>query len=144
MSYTVFEHASPAVRFVEGAFVKASAEATMSVTRAKSQPIGSALIRVTNTGWRDGDEVILLFAATPFTEQERSTNGAPLHNLIGFDRVHIRAGQTVSVHIPITAYSMSFAGAKAGTRVAAGGGWKFWTGSAEDGAKKESIIAELV
>lgn len=144
LSYTTFKHDLPAVTFAAGAFKRASLEATEVVTPAKSASIGTAIVQVQNVGDRDGDDIVLLFAAPPFSEAEREENGSPLHNLIGFDRVHVRAGETVSVSIPISSYSMSFAGKKEGTRVAPAGGWKFWTGTAKDGQSGGGTVVELL
>ena len=51
---------------------------------------------VTNTGDRDGDEVIQIYAAFP-----GSTVGRPIKKLVGFQRVSIPAGQTRHVSIPV-------------------------------------------
>ena len=51
---------------------------------------------VTNTGDRDGDEVIQIYAAFP-----GSTVGRPIKKLVGFQRVSVPAGQTRHVSIPV-------------------------------------------
>mmetsp|Transcript_107725 Transcript_107725/g.303479 ORF Transcript_107725/g.303479 Transcript_107725/m.303479 type:complete len:901 (+) Transcript_107725:91-2793(+) len=50
-------------------------------------------VNVTNTGSKDADDVILGFLTPPGAGQ----NGVPLKQLFGFDRVHVKAGETVTV-----------------------------------------------
>jgi len=52
-------------------------------------------LNVTNTGSRDADEVVLGFLVPP----NAGSNGIPLKVLFGFERVHVKAGQTVSVFL---------------------------------------------
>jgi beta-glucosidase len=60
-------------------------------------------VDVTNTGMRDGDEVVQLYARFPKSKVER-----PLKQLIGFERVSIPRGQTRTVHIPLKASSLAY------------------------------------
>ena len=135
LSYTVFEHDVHTVEFQKGAYKKVQYETLMLTTPAKSTTIGHAMIDVKNTGQRDGHEVVLLFAGIQCTEKERERSGAPLHNLIGFDRVYLRAGESKSIKLPITTHSMSFAGRQKGTKEVPKG-WKFWTGKSDEGGEK--------
>merc|ERR1712113_695140 len=50
-------------------------------------------VNVTNTGGMDADDVVLGFLSPPGAGE----NGVPLKVLFGFERVHVRAGQMVSV-----------------------------------------------
>jgi len=50
-------------------------------------------VQVTNTGNVDADDVVLGFMVPPNAGQ----NGIPLKSLFGFERVHVKAGETVSV-----------------------------------------------
>jgi len=52
-------------------------------------------VRVTNTGKVDADDAVLGFITPPGAGQ----NGVPLKQLFGFGRVHVKAGQTVSVYL---------------------------------------------
>jgi len=52
-------------------------------------------IKVTNTGSVDADEVVLGFVTPPGAGE----NGVPLKSLFAFDRVHIKAGETISVYL---------------------------------------------
>jgi len=57
-------------------------------------------VDVTNTGARDGDEVVQLYATPPAASHPREHRA-----LCGFDRVHLKAGETrtISVTVPATA-----------------------------------------
>lgn len=59
------------------------------------------VLNVTNTGARDADDVVLAFLSPPGAGE----GGRPLRSLFGFERVHVKAGQTVSVWLypPLTA-----------------------------------------
>jgi hypothetical protein len=52
-------------------------------------------INVTNTGTVDSDDVVLGFIVPPGA----GTNGIPLQELFGFERVFVPAGQTVTVYL---------------------------------------------
>ena len=51
------------------------------------------VVNVTNTGSVDSDHVVLGFLTPPGAGQ----NGVPLQTLFGFERVHVKAGESVSV-----------------------------------------------
>jgi len=52
-------------------------------------------VNVSNTGTRDSDEVVLGFLTPPGA----GLNGVPLQELFGFERVFVRAGETVTVYL---------------------------------------------
>ena len=52
-------------------------------------------VNVTNTGAVDSDDVVLGFLVPPGA----GTNGVPLQELFGFERVFVRAGETVTVYL---------------------------------------------
>ena len=58
---------------------------------------GRLVVPVTNTGSRDGEEVVQLYVQRP------SDVRGPVKTLRGFRRVHIPAGESVSVSIPLNA-----------------------------------------
>ena len=60
-------------------------------------------LTVTNTGSRDGDEVIQVYAAFP-----GSTVGRPIKKLVGFQRVTVPANQSVQVTIPVAHEGFSY------------------------------------
>jgi hypothetical protein len=60
-----------------------------------SGPAANFTISVTNTGDVDADDVVLGFLTPP----NAGTGGAPLKTLFGFERVHVKKGETVSVYL---------------------------------------------
>jgi beta-glucosidase len=58
-------------------------------------------VRVTNIGSRAGEEVVQLYLSHP------DRRGAPLHALVGFQRVHLQAGESKWVNFVITPRQMS-------------------------------------
>ena len=56
---------------------------------------GALTVKVTNTGDRDGDEVVQLYV------RKDGDKDGPKMSLRGFRRVHIKAGQTAEVSIPL-------------------------------------------
>jgi hypothetical protein len=62
---------------------------------AESERAVQYVVNVTNTGNMDADDVVLGFIAPPGA----GTNGLPLRTLFGFERVHVKAGETVSVYL---------------------------------------------
>ncbi|WP_333781557.1 glycoside hydrolase family 3 N-terminal domain-containing protein [Aurantiacibacter sp. MUD61] len=80
LTYTTFEHAAPVLSANtiapgEGVTVRAT---------------------VTNTGQRDGDEVVQVYLRDVVSSVTR-----PVQELVGFERVSVPAGETVTVDIPI-------------------------------------------
>ena len=87
LSYTTFQYAN--LRTSAGR-LKADGEITVSVD-------------VTNTGARDGDEVVQLYVRHLGSKVER-----PLRELKGFGRVNIPRGQTRTVSVPLKAESLAY------------------------------------
>jgi beta-glucosidase len=63
----------------------------------------TATVDVTNTGRRDGDEVVQMYAQYIVSSVSR-----PKEQLIGFQRVHIAAGHTKSVALPLRAADLAY------------------------------------
>ena len=79
----------------------------------------SYTVRVTNTGRRDSDEVVLGFLVPPGA----GAGGLPLQELFGFARVHVRAGETAEVALAVTARDLTQLD-EAGRRFALGGRYR--------------------
>lgn len=75
-------------------------------------------VEVTNTGDIDADDSVLGFLVPPGAGK----GGVPLQTLYGFERVHVRAGQTVTVSIPAQYTDFSVV-ARDGGRAALSGAW---------------------
>ncbi|CAH9144406.1 unnamed protein product [Cuscuta epithymum] len=56
----------------------------------------SVPISITNDGYMDGSEVVMLFSRAP-----RSYKSAPLKQLIGFDKVHVSVGESTTTSINV-------------------------------------------
>jgi pre-mRNA-splicing factor SYF2/beta-D-xylosidase 4 len=90
-----------AVRTVSLARVQAAAAAHAATGVIGHIPAGlkevaaQFWVNVTNTGAVDSDDVVLGFLTPPGA----GTNGVPLQELFGFERVFVPAGQTVTVYL---------------------------------------------
>jgi len=87
LSYSRFQYANLRLSAKK---LKAGGEMTVSVD-------------VTNTGARDGDEVVELYV-----RHLRSKVDRPAHELKGFQRVHLARGQTQTVTVPLKAESLAY------------------------------------
>jgi beta-glucosidase len=65
-------------------------------------------VDVTNTGARAGDEVVQLYVKHPGSKVER-----PRQQLVGFQRVTVKPGETRTVEIPVAASRLAYWDAKA-------------------------------
>ncbi|TRZ42295.1 glycoside hydrolase family 3 C-terminal domain-containing protein [Robertkochia solimangrovi] len=72
-------------------------------TRYKADEDIELTVKITNTGDRDGEEVIQLYASFPESSVVR-----PLKQLIAFDRTHIEKGSSRSVTLKIPAKRLAF------------------------------------
>lgn len=75
----------------------------MSESRLKPGGIITISARVTNTGNRDGEEVVQLYVKHLNSKVER-----PLKELRGFKRVSLKAGESIRVGIPLSAESLAY------------------------------------
>lgn len=79
---------------------------------------------VTNRGDRDSDEVIQLYASHP------EGAGQPIRSLIGFQRIHLKAGETRTVTFELTDRALSTVDA-AGVRAVRPGQVDLWIGGGQ-------------
>lgn len=89
LSYTAFAHSAPTV---DRSAVTADDTVTVSVD-------------VTNTGPVAGAEVVQLYAATPAAAPELAR---PTRRLVGFRKVVVQPGQTVTVTMPVRVADLAF------------------------------------
>jgi pre-mRNA-splicing factor SYF2/beta-D-xylosidase 4 len=99
-----------------------------SETLTSAAPLVNYYVNVTNTGTMDADHVVLGFAAPPGA----GVDGVPLQTLFGFERVHVKAGETVTVNIypSLTDFTNTMLD---GTKEPAVGEWTFRFGVKEAG-----------
>ncbi|MCU0767742.1 MAG: glycoside hydrolase family 3 C-terminal domain-containing protein [Gammaproteobacteria bacterium] len=80
---------------------------------ATRTPQGASVrVTVRNTSTRDGDEVVQLYV------EGGSTQGAPIRSLRGFQRVHLRAGESREVTFTVAGEDVP----RAGVEISVGGG----------------------
>ena len=76
---------------------------TLSASEMPANGSVTASVTVTNTGDRDGDEIVQLYIHDIY-----ATSTRPVKELKGFKKVHIAAGQSVPVDFTITADELSY------------------------------------
>lgn len=86
LSYTTFRYGKPAV---DRATITTTGTATVTV-------------EVTNTGSRAGDEIVQLYV-----HPRMSSVVQPVQRLAGFERIHLKAGETRSVSFPVGAEQLA-------------------------------------
>ena len=93
-----------------------------SATVAAGQPV-TATVSVTNTSKFGGDEVAEAYLKTPQTD-------GPIYSLVGFQRIHLNAGESKDVSIELSPRSLSSVDAK-GQRSVLPGRYQLSVGSAQ-------------
>lgn len=127
LSYTTWATvpAGPAVVSLAStrAFLRSNAaHGAIYASRAAEPVAATYTVNVTNTGAVDSDYVVLGFLVPP----SAGVGGAPLQQLFGFERVHVRAGATVTVWLGVGARDLTRVVRDADgvvAREAVAGGW---------------------
>ncbi len=122
LSYTSFEYSDLAL---SGASVRAGEPLSVSV-------------KVTNTGAREGDEIVQLY----LTDLESSVR-VPLRQLVGFSRVHLPAGKSAVVSFQVTAAQMSVID-DAGGRVLEPGRFRLHAGGRQPDPRSQALCGTPV
>jgi beta-glucosidase len=115
-----YHRGEPLYPFGHGLSFTTFAYGALTVTAAGD----TATVTVTNTGDRDGDEVVRL-CVTPRCWPVP----APLRKLIGFERIHLRAGESREVRFDIPAAALAYWSTADGRFVAPPGTYVFHTGT---------------
>ena len=102
-------------------------------------PLAQYLVNVTNTGTVDADDAVLGFMQPPGAGQD----GVPLQILFGFERVHVKAGQTVTVSLYPSLSDFTQADVD-GIRVVLPGEYTFKFGVAETAAHGGGYVTHTV
>jgi beta-glucosidase len=81
------------------------AYSNLHVSKSSVAPNGDLTITadIRNTGARDGDEVVQLYVAYPHSAVSR-----PIEELKGFERTHLRAGESKAVTLHLSAQSLGY------------------------------------
>jgi beta-glucosidase len=90
--------------------------------------------RVTNTGAREGDEVVQVYLTFP------KFPGAPQRALRGFTRVHLRAGESRTVQFTLKDRDLSYVN-ESGARLVGAGKYSLSIGGGQPGTKAPAIAA---
>jgi beta-glucosidase len=112
LSYTKFSYGKPAA----------------SAATVKAGDAVDVTVEVRNTGARDGDEVVQLYVA-------RKADGVPVRALRGFQRVHLKAGETRKLTFKVEPRDMSIVDA-GGKRSVPPGAVDLWIGGGQPGGAK--------
>lgn len=90
-------------------------------------------VRVTNTGQRDGDEVVQLYAHDPVASVTR-----PVAQLVGFRRVHLAAGRSATVRFDVPTTRVAFSGRDM-ARVVEPGALELWAGTSAERSARATV-----
>lgn len=99
LSYTTFNYAmeapTPTVSLaaLPGMLATAKHGFVSTGVADAAGPAAQFMVKVTNTGSMDADDVVLGFITPPGA----GANGVPLKTLFGFERIYVKAGETVTV-----------------------------------------------
>ena len=104
----------------------------LSANRLKAGDPQSVDADVKNSSRTDGDEVAEVYLTFP------KMAGAPNRALCGFNRVHVRAGETAHVHMTINPRALSYVN-EAGDRIIAAGSYKLSIGGGQPGTDAKVI-----
>ena len=132
ISYTTFSYRSSVSELsirksvLETEVGKLNAKRQYSETE-DSAPLTSISITVTNTGDRAGSDVVMAFTKPPTPGK----NGYPLKSLVGFERVNLQPGQSLTLSFPVTANSVALSD-MSGDFITVSGEWKFVIGPEDE------------
>jgi beta-glucosidase len=93
-------------------------------------------VDVKNSSARDGDEIVEVYLTYP------KLPGAPIRAICGFTRVHVRAGETAHVHVPLNPRDLSHV-SEAGDRIIAPGSYKLSVGGGQPGTGAPVVETNL-
>ena len=96
-----------------------------------------ASVEVMNTGARDGDEVVQLYVRSPEGCGDRR-----LHHLEGFRRVHLKAGETMTVEFPLAKEQFAQYGMD-GRQTLANGVYTIFAGGGQPGVTEGVLSASV-
>ncbi|GMH94018.1 hypothetical protein TrST_g4049 [Triparma strigata] len=110
-----------------------------SIEESHSSTDAGYIVKVTNSGDMDADEVVLGFVTPPGAGK----NGVPLKSLFGFERVHVKAGESVEVTLypGLTDFTLVD---ESGARSAAHGEYSFSFGVEETFASGGGFVKHTV
>jgi beta-glucosidase len=120
MSYTHFRYTKA---HLASDAIKAGEDATVEV-------------HVANTGKMDGDEVVEVYVTPP------QVDGAPLLSLVGFQRIHLRVGESTDVAVTVPARQLSVVAAN-GTRHVLQGRYAVYVGGGQPPVRGAGMVLNI-
>ncbi len=131
-------HGDPLYPFGYGLSYTKFAYSNLKVS-AKKLHAGDPLtvqVDVKNTGGRDGDEVVQLYLVPP------KVAGAPIRALRGFERVHVKAGETQHVEVSLRPRDLSLVDEQ-GDRLITAGNYEISAGGGQPGTTAGVVLAKF-
>ena len=117
---------------------KSSADLERQVNQLKNDVENVVLtIPVSNVGQRDGEEVVQVYLRRPGDKE------GPHYTLRAFKRVHIPAGKTESVAIPLTGENFEWFDAESNTMRPLEGTYELLYGGTSDRNKLKTIVMNV-
>ena len=111
---------------------------TSLLSKLRHEAALESTVHVSNSGSRDCDHIILIFAAAP--AGVAGVDGVPLKTLVAYRRVHVRAGESAEVQVSLPVSALTFMDSKGG-RQTAKGDWTLWAGNENE--KTPSILTVI-
>jgi beta-glucosidase len=134
-TYRYFD-GEPLYPFGHGLSYSSFAYADVKLSKAAldaGEPL-QAEAKVTNTGAREGDEVVQVYVGFP------KLAGAPRHALRGFTRIHLKAGEAQTVKFTLSDRDLSYVD-EAGNRLVGAGTYALTVGGGQPGTKASVATA---
>ena len=109
-------------------------------TQIKAGDTLNVSVKVTNVGDRDGDEVVQLYIS-----DVKSSTPRPIHQLEGFDRIHLKAGESKIVEFTLTPRQLSMINKKT-QRVIEPGTFDIYVGGEQPGfsGDNDALSTEVI
>ncbi|HTZ32923.1 MAG TPA: fibronectin type III-like domain-contianing protein, partial [Methylomirabilota bacterium] len=139
LSYSSFSYSNPEVRhaFAGGAPLSVEASAPNSSPnefRVDSHDANTVSVTITNSSSIPGDEVAELYIS------HSAVDGAPIHALAGFRRIHLNAHESQSVSFLLTPRELSIVNPQ-GDRFVPAGLVDLWIGSSQPNSPSKSGVS---
>ncbi|HYQ04123.1 MAG TPA: glycoside hydrolase family 3 C-terminal domain-containing protein [Polyangiaceae bacterium] len=113
-------------------------------TAATKDAIIDVTVDIKNTSAVDGDETAMLFVKPP-AKPANITGDRPVKELKSFSRVSVKAGQTVTAHLPVRVRDLRrWEGAEGGKWVIDSGTYTLLVGKNADDAETSAVAGQVV
>lgn len=107
----------------------------LNKTRVKSGDTLNLSVKVRNTGERNGDEVVQVYV-----RNLTSKGPMPIKSLVGFDRVSIKKGETITVNLLIPVRSFKLYDAKTNEYTVAHGKYRLQVGTSSRDIRLTKVV----